>query len=178
MDYLTLVYCKYIMIVIIYNVAFCWRWLNLLRKIILIVATMLMAATSVFAAIDENAAKTIPAAAKHLYTKSGSMEYEIQFINENTNTHYDIKVSRATGTITESKTRVRGNSGSNNVQISEQQARNILLMDYPRAIISSTKLETDNGYKRYRLNFSAGNVVGVYEINPETGVVIEKDLKY
>lgn len=181
---MTLTDCEYIIITISNNVNFLLGVSKVMKKTIAMTATILLLfITTALAAIDENtardiAAKAIPVGAKHLYTKSGSMEYEIQFINENTKTHYELTVSRATGMITESKTRLRGNSGSNSVQISEQQARNILLQDYPSAVISSVKLETDNGYKRYHLDFSAGTISGSYEINPETGVVIEKDLKY
>ena len=139
--------------------------------------------TTAFAALDANgakdiAAKMIPAGAKHLYTKTSNMDYKVQFINESSNTHYEIAVSRLTGKIMESKARVRGNSASNSIKINEQQARNILLADHPRAIISSTKLIADNGYKLYHLEFSDGNIKGQYEINPETGIVVEKYLKY
>lgn len=153
------------------------------RIIVLSVMLLVLLTTTVSAAIDANgaqtiAAKIIPIGVKHLYTKTSGMEYEVQFINETTNTHYEIKVSRTTGTITESQTRVRGNSGSNNIKISEQQARSILLKDYPKAIINSMQLVVDRGNKRYNLKFSADSLSGEYDINPETGVVIEKKLKH
>lgn len=157
-----------------------------MKKKVLIITTaaVLLLTTVAFAAVDAGAAESvaagfIPVGAKHLYTKTGSVEYAVQFIDESTNAHYEITVSRATGQIMELKMRIRGNPGSNTVVISEQQAKSILLKDHPTATIQSVKLETDNGYKRYHLDFSVGNTTkGNYEVNPETGVVIEKDVMY
>lgn len=153
------------------------------KATLLTVLTVFLLTTTAFAAIDadaaqEKAARLIPAGAKHLYTKTGNLEYGVQFVNDNTNTHYEVKISRTTGAITESKTRIRGNPGSNNIKLSEQQAKDIVLKEYPNAIIKSVKLETDSGYKHYQLEFTAGRIHGNYEINPESGIVIEKELQY
>lgn len=127
---------------------------------------------------QQKAASMVPAGSRHLYTKSDATEFDVQFINEATSTNYEIKISRVTGNITEFKARVRGVSGSNNIVKSENDAKNIVLAQYNKAIIKSVSLETSGAYKKYIVQFTVGTANGEMKINPENGVVIEKVLKY
>lgn len=151
---------------------------------ILTLLSMFLFAMTVFAGqmkaedAQQKAASLVPAGSRHLYTKSDTTEFDVQFINEATSTNYEIKVSRVAGNITEFKARVRGVSGSNNIVKSENDAKNIVLMQYSNAVIKSISLETSGAYKKYAVQFTAGAANGEMKINPESGLVIEQVLKY
>ena len=68
--------------------------------------------------------------------------------------------------------------GSRKVVLSAADAKNVVLKDYPQAVFTKVELDSDDGLYEYEVKFTATGLRGSYTINPETGVVYEKELKY
>ena len=68
--------------------------------------------------------------------------------------------------------------GSSKIVLSSNDVQNMVLKDYPQAIFHKVELDRDNGLYEYEVKFTAPGVKGNYTINPETGVIFEKELKY
>lgn len=136
-----------------------------------------------FAALNDTAAeeiarKWVPAEAEHVATKVDSREYEVEFFNKTTQEKYEIEINLGTEAVTEVKTKVVNNRGSRIQNLDEIAAQNIVLREFPGASIRRVKLENDNGLLKYEVKFIAGSLRGEMEINPETGVIIERKVKY
>lgn len=68
--------------------------------------------------------------------------------------------------------------GSLAVKLNESDAAAIVLNQFPGSQIDQVKLESDDGYQKYEVNFSNGTILGKIIINPETGAISERDIKY
>ncbi len=157
---------------------------SLLRFVLLSITILTVSATA-FAALDSAAAQQIarqwvPEGAVHLGTKDDvdDNEYEVKFLNEATNTKYQIEISKATEAVTEVKTKLQDDPGSLVVLLAAEDIRNIVLSEFPDAVIQKIELEKEQGYQKYEVKFTAGTVRGELEVNPQTGAIIERELKY
>ncbi|MDU4962419.1 MAG: PepSY domain-containing protein [Sporomusaceae bacterium] len=146
-------------------------------------AGVLTVSATALAAITEQtateiAAKWVPASAEHMLTKPDGNEYEVEFLHKGTNEKYKIEVNKQTAAVTEVKTKRLDNRGSQLVSLDETVVRDIVRSEYPDAVIRSVKLDRDDGLQKFEVKFTAGNLRGEMEINPETGVIIERELHY
>ena len=149
-------------------------------------ATLAFSATA-FAAISAEeakaiAAKEVPASSTHIVTKADrdnfTPDFEVKFYDNATNTEYEIEVLQSTGAIKEYSMDIKPMMGSHKVVLSADDAKNVVLKDYPQATFTKVKLDSDDGLYEYEVKFTTAGVRGSYTINPETGVVFEKELKY
>ena len=149
-------------------------------------ATLAFSATA-FAAISAEeakaiAAKEVPASSTHIVTKADrdnfAPYFEVKFYDNATNTEYEIDVLQSTGAIKEYSMDIKPMMGSHKVVLSADDAKNVVLKDYPQATFTKVKLDSDDGLYEYEVKFTTAGVRGSYTINPETGVVYEKELKY
>ena len=149
-------------------------------------ATLAFSATA-FAAISAEeakaiAAKEVPASSTHIVTKADrdnlTPYFEVKFYDNATNTEYEIEVLQSTGAIKEYSMDIKPMMGSHKVVLSADDAKNVVLKDYPQATFTKVKLDSDDGLYEYEVKFTAAGLRGSYTINPETGVVYEKELKY
>ena len=149
-------------------------------------ATLDFSATA-FAAISAEeakaiAAKEVPASSTHIVTKADrdnlTPYFEVKFYDNATNTEYEIDVLQSTGAIKEYSMDIKPMMGSHKVVLSADDAKNVVLKDYPQATFTKVKLDSDDGLYEYEVKFTTAGVRGSYTINPETGVVYEKELKY
>ena len=149
-------------------------------------ATLAFSATA-FAAISAEeakaiAAKEVPASSTHIVTKADrdnfAPYFEVKFYDNATNTEYEIDVLQSTGAIKEYSMDIKPMMGSHKVVLSADDAKNVVLKDYPQATFTKVKLDSDDGLYEYEVKFTTAGVRGSYTINPETGVVFEKELKY
>ena len=149
-------------------------------------ATLAFSATA-FAAISAEeakaiAAKEVPASSTHIVTKADrdnfTPYFKVKFYDKATNTEYEIDVLQSTGAIKEYSMDIKPMMGSHKVVLSADDAKNVVLKDYPQATFTKVKLDSDDGLYEYEVKFTAPGLRGSYTINPETGVVYEKELKY
>lgn len=149
-------------------------------------ATMAFSATA-FAAINADearaiAAKEVPASSTYIMTKAEMHKltpyFEVKFYDNTTNTEYEIDVLQSNGTIKEYSMDAKTMMGSSKIVLSSADVQNLILKEYPQAVFSKIELDRDNGLYEYDVKFTAPGVRGEYTLNPETGVIFEKELKY
>lgn len=149
-------------------------------------ATLAFSATA-FAAISADearaiAAKEVPASSTHIMTKAEMHKltpyFEVKFYDNATNTEYEIDVLQSNGAIKEYSMDAKTMMGSSKIVLSSSDVQNLILKEYPQAVFSKIELDRDNGLYEYEVKFTAPGLRGEYTINPETGVVFEKELKY
>lgn len=146
-----------------------------------VVVLMLAVSAVTFAANADSArtiaAKYVPADAVHSYTHDDGYKYEVHF-NAN-GVHYEVEVNKMTDNVIEFKMETYNDRGGRSVVISEAQVRNIVARDFADANIYKIKLDNDHGLVKYDVSFTANGIrKAEYEINAETGAVVEKTIKY
>ena len=124
------------------------------------------------------AAKLVPASATHVATKEDFDEYEFKFFDNGTATSYEVEISKLTQSVKEYKMEARTILGSRNIVLSAADAQAVVTKEYPKASFHKVKLDMDDGLYEYELKFTTPELRGEMVLNPETGAVIEKELRY
>ena len=62
--------------------------------------------------------------------------------------------------------------------LSAADAQAVVTGEYPNASFHKVKLDMDDGLYEYELKFVTPELRGEMVLNPETGAVIEKELRY
>ncbi|WP_293729442.1 PepSY domain-containing protein [uncultured Phascolarctobacterium sp.] len=129
------------------------------------------------------AQKEVPATSTHIYTKAENLKhyhplYEVKFYDNTTNTEYEVEVLQATGAIKEFSMDIKTQIGSTKIILSANDVQAIVAKEYPDARIYKLELDNDDGLYEYEVKFHTPALRGEMTINPETGVIMEKDLKY
>jgi len=156
---------------------------KILRGLLVAITASVFISSTALAALDEAGARQIarqwvPEGSVYLSTTEELDEYEVQFLVQENNSEYEIEISKSTALVTEVKTKLKNEQGSLTVKLNEKDVTSIVLSEFPSAKIGQVKLETDNGYKKYKVKFADGAIRGKMEINPETGVILEREIKY
>lgn len=146
-------------------------------------ATLAISATAfaaAFTAADAQsmAAKLVPASAAHVGTQEDFNEYEFKFFDNGTATSYEVEISKLTQSVKEYKMEARTILGSRNIVLSAADAQAVFTKVYPNASFHKVKLDMDDGLYEYELKFTTPELRGEMVLNPETGAVIEKELRY
>lgn len=124
------------------------------------------------------AAKLVPASATHVGTQEDFDEYEFKFFDSTTVTSYEVEVSKFTQAVKEYKMEAEMAMGSRNIVLSAADAQAVVTSEYPNASFHKVKLDMDDGLYEYELKFVTPELRGEMVLNPETGAVIEKELRY
>lgn len=124
------------------------------------------------------AAKLVPASATHVATKEDFNEYEFKFFDNGTAISYEVEISKLTQSVKEYKMEARTILGSRNIVLSAADAQAVVTKEYPNASFHKVKLDMDDGLYEYELKFTTPELRGEMVLNPETGAVIEKELRY
>ena len=128
------------------------------------------------------AAKVVPASAEFVATENDADEkdFDVKFYDSKAKTAYEVDVNKVTGEVREYKMELKGYEGSPKAVLSEDDVKQIVLKEYPDAAFKVVKLDVDKetGLKEYDVKFATKAVIGDYDINPENGQVVERDLKY
>lgn len=151
-------------------------------------ATLAISATAFAASLisaDEARAiaqKEVPANSTHIVTKAENAKfrpyYEVKFYDNATHTEYEIEVLQANGAIKEFSMDNKTQIGSAKIVLSANDVQSIVAKEYPNARIYNLELDNDDGFYEYEVKFQTPELRGEMKINPETGVVMEKELKY
>lgn len=159
-----------------------------LKKKILVMLTVvamftLLVSGAAFAANADSAKaaaeKYVPAAASFVRTNDDGHKYEVHFNDNQANVHYEVEVNKFTGNVIEFKMESYNDRGSNVVKLSDSDIRAIIAKDFADASIYKIKLDKEHGLSKYEVSFTANGIrKAEYDINPETGNIIEKSIKY
>ena len=88
------------------------------------------------------------------------------------------EISKLTQSVKEYKMEARTILGSRNIVLSAADAQAVVTKEYPNASFHKVKLDMDDGLYEYELKFTTPELRGEMVLNPETGAVIEKELRY
>lgn len=124
------------------------------------------------------AAKLVPASATHVGTHEDFDEYEFKYFDNGTATSYEVEISKFSQAVKEYKMEARTVMGSTKATLRASDAQAIVLKEYPNATFHKVKLDMDDGLYEYELKFVTPELRGEMVLNPETGAVIEKELRY
>lgn len=130
----------------------------------------------------EIAKKQVPATSTYLRTENELNKkvpyYEVKFYDYTTNTEYEIDIFQNSGSIRKYSMETKALFGSSKIVLSANDIQNIILKEYPDAVIRYLELERDNGLYEYEVKFTTPTFRGKMNFNAETGITLEKELKY
>lgn len=128
------------------------------------------------------AQKQVPTGITYLHTEAELQKmqpyYEVEFFDTATQTKYEIDVYQVNGKIKEYNMERKALGGSANVILSKDDVKAIVAKEVGDVSIYELKLDRERGLYEYEVKFSASGLRGEMNINPETGVVLDKEVKY
>ena len=124
------------------------------------------------------AAQYVPAESKCVKTEIDDYKYELKFYNKDNTESYEIELNISDNTLVKFESELVFQSGSTNVVKTEEDIKSIVLTELPQANIISVYINIYDYLKEYKVNFTNGLYKGEYEINPETGVILERKFEY
>ena len=159
------------------------RYKKLLQITTLASIAILSIASTSFAAMNETAArelaeKWVPEGSIYTSMNVDDHEYEVEFFHKATNEKYEVEISKLTEKVTEVQSKRRHHTGNSSVKLSEAEIKTIVRNEFPDAVIHKIKLETSDKYWEYEVKFTAKGLHGEMEIDPQTGIIIEREIKY
>lgn len=160
-----------------------------IKIIVMIVAVALVISTGGFiiqrytaaSALNEAreaAAQYLPAAASLQKQVKDDDEYYFQYFDAAANETFDLYVDRKDYTQIKLQSRVDNVSGSEQVAYTRDEIINLVKENYPAAEIQSVTLNEGRSGYVYEIAFSGDTVRGQLSINPVTGVIFERSLRF
>ncbi len=143
-----------------------------------VVPTQAFAATLTAEQAKNIAAQYVPAGSVHLATEQDWDKYEIKMFNQSANTFYEVDISKTTQKPISFDSEAVYNYGSSQVTLSVQDAKNVVLKEIPDAQFITAYLEWDDGLQEYKVTFYNSQITGEYKINPQSGAVLDRDIKF
>lgn len=142
------------------------------------VASVAMAAVNQTEAVNIAKAETSQNAAVFGYEEKFN-KFEIKLQDGATMTRYEVEVDKFTGRIMELEIKHPGLAVSSKVAKSYEDIKAIVLAEYPDANIIKLELDREDYGHKYEVKFSNAKYrKAELDINPETGAIVERDLKY
>lgn len=128
------------------------------------------------------AQKQVPTGSTYLHTEAELQKlqpyYEVKFFDTATQTKYEIDVYQVNGKIKEYNMERKALGGSANVILSKDDVKAIVAKEVGDVSIYELKLDREHGLYEYEVKFSASGLRGEMNVNPETSVVLDKEVKY
>lgn len=128
---------------------------------------------------QKKAAALLPKGSQLLHSEVDDGQYELKYYNSTTKTMYKIEISTTTGNVTKVETQlneVQKSSPKASV-LTEDAIKKIITSEIKDATILSTKLSMDDGVQEYEVDMKTSTLYGKYEINAQTGAVLEREIK-
>ena len=161
--------------------------MSFFKKIIGVLATVMilvMGTMQVFAVTltaeqaKEIALHYVPEGSTHFNTKQDYNKFEIKLYNQKDQTFYEIDINKTTQKMTSFESESQNNFGSIKIVLTEQNAKDIVLKEIPQAQFVTAYLDHEGGLQKYKISFYTSNITGVYKINPENGMILEREIKF
>lgn len=154
-----------------------------MKKIITTAIILVLALAIPALAITNDEALTtaqtyVPSDAAYQRTETDDGLFEVKYLSADGSEEYDVKIDRNSGIVVKVERDLRDGRGSNEVVLTEDEARALVQNLYPEATIISLRSERDDDLYEYQASFSTEEFFGTIELNAETGVVLEADIYY
>lgn len=118
----------------------------------------------------------IPSGSTYQRTELDDGNYEVRYYNESKGEKYEFTVSRTSGKILSFESKLYNHHGGSAAKLSQSDAENKVTAEIQGAEIISATLEYDDGTE-YEVKFRTASLYGEYVIHPETGSVLEREIK-
>lgn len=153
------------------------------KMFLMILSIVMLVSSAAFAdgplTAEQLARLFVPENATYLSTEKEDLGHlELHFLVAETGEFFDVELDEKTQMVYSVDSERQDDRGSNNIKLTEQDARAVVLAVYPDAVVDSVILSADDGLKYYKILFSTPLLYGQYEINPENGIVLERELNY
>ena len=125
----------------------------------------------------ETALKYLPADAQLIAQERDDDSYEFKFHSAEQAEKYELEVGRQTKELTEWKSQADNSAGAKSVKLTQQQAEQIVTGEIEGASITKTQLVEDDGLQVYEVSFQSDQCRGSYDIHPESGLILEREIK-
>lgn len=119
----------------------------------------------------------VPAGSQMMGMEQDDDEYEFLYLSTDGTQRYEIEVSKQTGEMIKYEREAVTPQRSGEVKLSQEQAKAIVLKEYPNAQLHSIRLDQDDGYAEYEAIFTADGYQGSMEIQADSGEILEVKLK-
>ena len=124
----------------------------------------------------ETAARVVvPEDARLLYIEADDLHPEYVFFSEADGAVYEVELNES-GAVSQLEIKLVDGRGAASASIDEQAARAAVLSIYPEATVDFVVLDREDGLLEYKVAFSTDTWYGAAKVNPETGMVFEREL--
>lgn len=143
-----------------------------------VILALSLGAAHAASALDatEAARAQVPESFTYLYTEKDNGKFEVHFLNEETLEEYEIAVDAESGALLTKESKREGVKGGANITFTDESAFEIVKFEYPDAVLTGIARLLDDGMYEIRVYFTAEGIYGTYELNAETGEVLERNL--
>jgi uncharacterized membrane protein YkoI len=124
------------------------------------------------------AQKYLPKDSIHLHTKDEGYKYELKFFSESRQEKYEVQIDKFSQKLREFESKLVHDYGSQKVTLSEEDAKKAVTNELEGAEIVTVVLDNDDWYKEYKVTFQTATSYGEYEVHPETGTVLQREIKF
>lgn len=122
------------------------------------------------------AEKYVPKGSVHAETKLDDGKYEVKFYSSDRLEKYEIDLSQALEKPVKYESELVDNRGGVKTAITEEAAKKAVTDEIKDAEILYTVVEYDDGYSQYEVSFKTATLYGSYEIHPETGKILKREI--
>ena len=124
----------------------------------------------------EEALQYIPEDSQFQYAESKGQNYEVVYYSPELTEYYRLRLSAEDGALREYKSWLERGRGSKSVALSEDEAKEIVLGEVEGAESLEVNLDSSRGEKVYKVRFNTDSGSGMYEIQPEDGNILLREL--
>lgn len=111
-------------------------------------------------------------------TEEDRKSYDITFANEDRSRKYEFEVNKARHGISQIELSTANDQGSDVVNLSSEQAKEIIEKRFNHLKNIEVFLSRDDGLNVYQVAFKSSKFYGEAEINPETGYILDMTVEY
>lgn len=126
----------------------------------------------------ETALRYLPKDAQLLSQEREDDSYAFKFHSAERKEKYKLEISRKTKELTEWKSQADASAGAKTVQLSQQEAEKIVAGEIAGVKITKSQLVEDDGMQVYEVSFQSDQCRGSYDIHPESGLILEREIKF
>lgn len=143
----------------------------------------ILAGTTAFAApiTEENARNMVtpylPSASSFLYSEVDDGCLELKYLNKAAKEGYKWKLNQESGNFISVESEKFDSRGGSNITLSEEAAKKLVISEIADAQILSVTIDRDDDIE-YEISFKTESYYGKYNIHPETGVILEREITF
>ncbi|RGY98535.1 PepSY domain-containing protein [Clostridium sp. AM58-1XD] len=122
------------------------------------------------------ACEYIAEGSKFQFAEKKGDAFEVVYYNDSLQEYYQVNLDSHNREVLSYKSWLFRHKGSKNVVLSEEEAMQLVTDEYPDADNLAVNLNYKGDLKSYLVSFNADGMQGTFEINPESGQIIGRQM--